>query len=207
MSFTLVDAGKAKSTTLKLSLSSFLVFFLEISGSEQMQTGLIGSSASEDHSRKACPNKEMEGTKNKINPLPLVSFSAMRSEIKVFPVPQAIIILPRSAVLKHSCVLSNASFWCGRINFFGVLESSPEIPCSSLSQSTGDSCKSKKLSRVTGGFWFFIASVAFGPHLFVVEIQSRWAKPVVRKFSSLNSLLEVERKESTAGLSIIELSW
>ena len=110
MSFVLVEAGKAKSTTLKLSLSSFFVFFFEISGSEQIQTALIGSFASEDHSLNVCPNNAILGTKNNTSPLPLVSFSAIRSELNVLPVPQAIISLPLSAFLKCSCVLSNASF-------------------------------------------------------------------------------------------------
>lgn len=48
----------------------------------------------------------------------------------------------------------SASFWCGRIFFLAVLDCSPVIPLSNFSQSTGASCKSYRLSLVTGGFWF-----------------------------------------------------
>jgi hypothetical protein len=49
ISLTFVEAGKAKSTILKVLLSSFLVFFLETAGSEQIQIAFIGSEASADH--------------------------------------------------------------------------------------------------------------------------------------------------------------
>ena len=105
---TLVDAGNAKSTTEKLSISSFFFLDLVISGSEQIQIALIGSFAKVDHSRKVCPNKAIDGTRNKTNPFPFVSFSAIFNEVKVFPVPQAITNLPRSFDLKCSCVRFNA---------------------------------------------------------------------------------------------------
>jgi hypothetical protein len=102
MSCTFVEAGSARSMTLVKSLSSSLARFLETSGSEQMQTALIGSLASADHSRSDWLNSEMEGTRNRIKPFPLVSCSAMRRALNVLPVPHAMMSLPRSAVLKYA---------------------------------------------------------------------------------------------------------
>ena len=152
MFFTSVEAGSARSIMLKLSESSFFDFLREISGSEQMQIALMGSRASAVHSLKVCPRSDMDGTRNKIKPVPLVSCSAIRSDTKVLPVPHAIISLPRLAVLKYSWVLSSAAFWCGLISFFGVRECSPVIPNCNFPQSTGASCKSVRFNRVTGGF-------------------------------------------------------
>ena len=56
-------------------------------------------------------SKAMLGTRNRINPFPLDSYSAMRSELKVLPVPQAMINLPRSAWLSPSTTLAMAVFW------------------------------------------------------------------------------------------------
>ncbi len=106
---TFVDAGKAKSTTYEVSISSNLVFFLVTSGSEQIHIALIGSKASAYYSLRVCPNNAIDGTKNSIKPLPLVSFSAIRSELNVFPVPQAIMSFPLSFALKCSFVFVKAS--------------------------------------------------------------------------------------------------
>ena len=92
----MVEAGKAKSITEEVSISSTLVFFLVISGSEQIQIGFIFSKDCALHSFKVCPRSAIEGTKKRTNPFPLVSFSAIRSEVNVLPVPQAIISFPLS---------------------------------------------------------------------------------------------------------------
>ena len=67
-----------------------------------MAIGFIGSFESAIHSRKVCPNKAIEGTKKSISPFPFVSFSAILSDVKVLPVPHAIISLPLSYFLKYS---------------------------------------------------------------------------------------------------------
>ena len=100
---TLVEAGNAKSVTdVRLSSASFLKLFLPAAGSEHIHMACISSSASECHSLSVCPNNAIEGTKNNIKPLPLVSFSAIFNEVNVFPVPQAMISLPLSLLLKYS---------------------------------------------------------------------------------------------------------
>ena len=93
---TLVEAGNAKSITEEVSISSTLVFFLVISGSEQIQIGFIFSKDCALHSLSVYPNNAMEGTKKSTKPFPLVSFSAIRREVKVLPVPQAMISFPLS---------------------------------------------------------------------------------------------------------------
>ena len=106
---TLVDAGNAKSTTEDVSMSSNFFLFLVISGSEQIHIALIGSKASAYHSLSVCPNNAIDGTKKSIKPFPLVSFSAIRNELKVLPVPQAIMSLPLSWFLKWLFVFVSAS--------------------------------------------------------------------------------------------------
>lgn len=73
--------------------------------------GLIGCLASAVHSFSVCPDKDMEGTRNRISPLPSVSCSAIFNEVNVLPVPQAMISLPLSCpeLLKYSCALLRAS--------------------------------------------------------------------------------------------------
>ena len=111
-----VEVGKGKLIGGLALLSGYInkvrkteknVFFV-ISGSEQIHIALIGSLASAYHSLRVCPNRAIEGTKNNIKPLPLVSFSAIRREVKVFPVPQAMMSFPLSLALKCSLVLLRA---------------------------------------------------------------------------------------------------
>ena len=54
------------------------------------------------HSFRVWPRRAMDGTRNKMSPELFVSFSAIRRDVKVFPVPHAIIKRPRFAVLKCS---------------------------------------------------------------------------------------------------------
>ena len=91
-----VVAGKAKSITLVMLLS--IAFFFEIFESEQIHIGynFVLISMSFDHSWRVCPKREIDGTKNNTNPFLFVSFSAIFKEVKVFPVPQAMINLPLS---------------------------------------------------------------------------------------------------------------
>lgn len=109
ISFVFVEAGRARSTTLDVSISSFFVLFRDISGSEQIHIALIGSFASADHSLRVCPRSAIEGTRKSITHFPPVSFSAILREVNVFPVPHAIISFPLSLILKYSCVFSSAS--------------------------------------------------------------------------------------------------
>ncbi len=104
MKSVLVEAGKAKSSTLVV-LSSFLISCRDTCPSEQIQTAWIGTEACPDQERNVCPNKAIEGTRKRTSPLLLVSFSAILSEVKVFPVPQAMINFPRSCIFKYSWVL------------------------------------------------------------------------------------------------------
>ena len=199
---TLVEAGNAKSMTEEVSMSSSCFRFLVISGSLQIQMAFMGSTASAYHSLRVCPSRAIEGTKNSIKPLPWVCFSAMRSDVNVLPVPQAMMSLPRSLFLKWLWVLLTAAVWCGRSSFLPVRATSPVMPLSSFCQFRGASLRSCKLILDSGGFWFLIASCAFVPHLLVVEIQSLWAKECVFESSSVNCRLEVAKKLSTAGLSM-----
>lgn len=57
--------------------------------------------------------------------------------------------------------------------------------------------------RETAGCWLRIASSAFVPQRLVVDIQSRWVNVIVIRLSSTKLLLDVDRNESTAGLSIV----
>ena len=203
ISLVLVEAGNAKSTTLYPSESLFLVLLLLISASEQIQIGLIGSLASASHSRKVWPNKAIEGTRNKTKPLPSVSFSAIRKDVNVLPVPQAIMSLPRSWVLKWSCVWYKAFCWCGKRDFCAAREAAPCPPFSNCSQFTGACSRLLKLIRKNGGFWLRIASSALTLHaLEVVEIQRRFVKATVSKLWLMNFLLEVAIKVSILGLSM-----
>ncbi len=137
----MVEAGKAKSTVLVKSESSFCFLVLEISGSEQIQIALIGFLAKVDHSRKVWPNKAIEGTRNKTNPFSPTWFSAIRNEVNVFPVPQAMISFPLSLSFKCFSVSSKASFWWGLKSLEVTLAFLPWTSFSNFSQSTGATCK------------------------------------------------------------------
>ena len=195
-----VEAGRAKSSTLVL-LSSFLISCLDTWESEQMQTAWIGLEACWHQERNVCPNKAMEGTRKRTSPLLLVSFSAIFNEVKVLPVPQAIMSLPLSWFFKYSWVFSMAFFWCSNIVNGAGREVFPYNPCSNFSQSTLSLSNSIKLSRVTGGVWFLILSSAVEFHLLVVEIQSlceKWMLP----WSVSNDFPDVDRNVSTSGFVI-----
>ena len=56
---------------------------------------------------------DRDGTRNSTWPCG-ASCSAMQSEVKVLPVPQAMISLPRSASANPASTAAKASRWCGR---------------------------------------------------------------------------------------------
>ena len=92
-------AGSANSSTETIPESS-VVFFDETFVSEQIQIGLIASSASAVHAMRVWERSEMLGTKKRILPFPLVIVSASLSDVNVLPLPQAIISLPLSLIQK-----------------------------------------------------------------------------------------------------------
>ena len=199
---TSVVAGNVKSTTLVI-LSSLVVFLLEIFESEQIHIGnnLASLSISFVHSLRVCPRRAIDGTKNKIKPFLLVSFSAIFNEVNVLPVPQAIINLPLSFSLKYSCTKSLASFWWLLIILLAFFASLPSLPRYILDQSTSESSSSFKDILITGISWFSINSLAFLDQLFVVEInillENFFLTPLTSK-----SFAEVEIKVSTSDLEI-----
>ena len=72
------------------------------------------------HSRTVCDISASDGTMKRTSfPLP-ASVSAMRRPVKVLPVPQAMMSLPRSAVARPSCTACNASRWWSRSSFLGA---------------------------------------------------------------------------------------
>ena len=75
-----------------------------------LQCGMLCCSA---HSRIACEKSPIEGTRYRtLPPIPAIS-SAIRSAVKVLPVPHAIISLPRPAVFEAvDNLVKRSSLWC-----------------------------------------------------------------------------------------------
>ena len=197
-----VVAGEAKSTTLIILLSPF-IFFPEIFESEQIHIGynLVSISTSFDHSWSACPKRAIEGTKNNTNPFLFVSFSAIFKEVKVFPVPQAIINLPLSFSLKYSFTEYIASFWCSLIILLCLLASLPNFPEYILDQSTSEFSSWSRDILCTFISWFSIKLFAFLDHLFVVETNIL-PENFLFSPSTSKSLAEVDIKVSTSDFDI-----
>ena len=167
-----------------------------------MQMALIGSDASAAHSRRLCPSRAIDGTINKISPLLWVSFSAILRAVNVLPVPQAIISLPLSLVLKWAFVFCTASVWCGYKLFCLTLAWLPDSPSKRACQLIGEFSRSDKLTRDTGGFWLCMACSALLLHLLLVDTHNLWAKAMVCCCSSKKVRLDVDKKVSRAALSI-----
>lgn len=124
-------------------------------------SALMSTSALPTHSRTVWDNKEMDGTRNRtLQPAPTV-FSARRREVNVFPVPQAMISLPRSLSWKPVTTLSIASRWWGRGVFLSPRCITSGWDSENCAQSTVDHSRSTVLSLRTGICWFLIASSAF----------------------------------------------
>ena len=148
----------------------------------------MGTAASYDHSRSDCDSSEMDGTRNST----LVRWPSSRSArsrcsrsatlrlVKVLPVPQAMISLPRSWPAKPANTAWIASAWCGRGCFFACRFSSTSTatsPGAGTRQSIGLAAMSARPTRVTGICWSSSASSACGPHFSVVEMIIRRVKP------------------------------
>ena len=136
----LVEAGRARST-MEVSNSSLALprlILREARLSEQMQTALMGVSASPIQSLSDCPKRAMLGTRKSTKPLPLSSCSMSLSEVNVLPVPQAMMSLPRSCERKCRCAALRASRWCSRSCFFSDKASLPSSPSKILLQSTAE---------------------------------------------------------------------
>src|SRR5699024_11193032 len=93
-----VVAGSARSTT-EISAESWLDLRLrDAFASEHTAIAVTPTAELLDHSRSAWDNSAIDGTRNRTLPPAPTYSSANRSEVKVFPVPQAMINRPRSAV-------------------------------------------------------------------------------------------------------------
>ena len=95
------------------------------------------------HSRSDCDTSEIDGARKSTfswPPFSAHSCSASFREVKVLPVPQAEIHLPRAEVVKPSVILSIAVFWCGRSPYFtAFLSWNSRRPGAACIQSIGDS--------------------------------------------------------------------
>ena len=80
--------------------------------SEQTAKVARGTAASFAHSRTDCESRLIEGTMNNTDPPAPTSRSASRSDVNVFPVPQAMIIWPRSPSPKRAVTSVIACSWC-----------------------------------------------------------------------------------------------
>ena len=153
--------------------------------SEQTPKARMSSSHWAVHSRNDWLSKEIDGTRNRMRALPPASVaicSAIFNAVNVFPVPQAMISLPRSLPAANpASTFSMASAWCGRGCFLAAGESSMvRLPCGqAMSQSMGDSASISIPMRCTGICCPLRASSAFLPHLSVVEMITRLVKPVL----------------------------
>ena len=87
---------------------------LPIFVSEQTAKERSGTSDSALHSMSVCDSRAMEGTRNRTLPPEPAMASAMRRDVKVLPVPHAMMSLPRSAVDSPAVTASRARFWCSR---------------------------------------------------------------------------------------------
>ena len=162
--FTSVVAGITKSVMPSI-LSEVLLAF----GSEQIAYTLYLYFDCADHSTKVWLSKEIDGTKNSTLPIPFVTASAIFRAVKVLPVPQAIISLPRSACLKPLITALTASIWWGRSFFFEQTFISSILSRVKLSQSIPESFRSWRRIRVTGGNCPIIVVSALDDHLSVVD--------------------------------------
>ena len=167
-----VVAGNCKSLVRTKIRSSSAIFFLPTSLSEQTAKLISGISLSCVHSRKVWLSSDRLGTRNNTRcPFP-ANASAIRNAVKVLPVPQAIIILPRAAPLaKPAFTLFSASFWCLRRDFFSFRTGVGLIW--NCDQSMTLLSKSCRVMRATGGCWSSRALSAFLDHLSVVVIIRR----------------------------------
>lgn len=208
IAFVSVEAGSIRSVMLSPPVSEKVAPPLRLAlvslalASEHIQMEFIGFSDCADHSRNVCPNRAMEGTKNRISPRPCVSCSAILSDVKVLPVPQAIISLPRPDFLKYACVAVKASSWCSRSCFLGSHASCPDIPSANLFHSTVALYRLDKYMRWTCGCCWRMVSSALLLHRSVVAIHNLAANCAVSETSSEKVLLDVERKLSTDALSM-----
>ena len=208
MFFGLVEAGTARSTVLSSASSALLRMRREALLSEQMHTALIGFEASACHEFRVCPSREIEGTRNRTRPAPGSIVSAIFRAVYVLPVPHAMMSFPRSLAVKCPYAAEMARNWCSRGCFPGSCAFVPSMPASSLSQSTDEVSRSKSPMRFTGGCWLCIASSAFAPQWFVVEIHRRFENETVRSVAgSKNVREEVARNESTSPLLMTAFSW
>jgi len=108
-SLTFVEAGKAKSTTLKLSVSSPLVFFFDTSGRNRYISHLLVLLHLLTIRAMLGLTKKLKELKKEWDLYFLFHFRQYGEYWKFLPVPQAIINLPRSAFLKYSWAFSRAS--------------------------------------------------------------------------------------------------
>jgi len=184
----LVVAGNARST---LEMSSDCLPTLV---SEHTANGANGMSDSVAHSRSDCDSKEIEGTRNNTDPPLPATCSARRREVKVLPVPHAMINLPRSEDSKPAVTCSIAVSWWARSCFFPCSGSRSGVSRENCAQSTSEFSRSDRPMRRTGICWSRIASSAFAFHRSVVETMIRSANP---------ALPDAARNESTSGFAIV----
>ncbi len=106
----------------------------------------------------------MDGTRNSTDPPAPTSSSAILSEVKVLPVPQAMMSLPRSCARKPSNTSMRAACWCGRRAFLPVETSTSGVAHEYCDQSKADSSSQAMSTRCTGTAWWARVSDAFGDH-------------------------------------------
>ena len=108
--FGLVVAGYCSSWVNNCGASSSALwrFFLPTALSLHTAKLCSGVSLSCVHSVKVCDNSDRLGTRNNTRLPRPANFSAIFKLVKVLPVPQAMISLPRSAVLKAFSVAASA---------------------------------------------------------------------------------------------------
>ena len=151
-----VVAGRARSIA-EMSSDACFADFLPTLTSEHTANVRSDASASIDHSRSDCDSSEIDGTRNSTRPPNGTRVSAIRSDVNVLPVPQAITSLPRSVVANPSRTFSNARLWWGRRRLRSFSSMTSGVNRSNCDQSMLDSARSMNRIRCTGICWFSIA--------------------------------------------------
>ncbi len=113
--------------------------------SEHTANGRMSTAALAIHSRRLWLSSWIDGTrKSTLLPSP-ASCSAILSEVKVLPVPQAMISLPRSCFARPSATAESASAWCGRSDFGPVGVTTSGVDHSKADQSNPSSSASMSI--------------------------------------------------------------
>ena len=132
--------------------------------SEQTAKVRRGISASAPQFRMDCANSEREGAANSTRPPRPAISSAIRNDASVLPVPQAIIILPRSCASNPSITSVNALTWWGRSCLRDSSCRGADSSSTYESQSTATPSRPNRSTRWTGGSTVVSALSALALH-------------------------------------------